>query len=517
MKAWTAVLPAIALGCLAFVVPASAQKAKDTVRLAQVQTIPTIDAYLDPRPEVYFLRDAVYDTLIAYDYGKREFVPLLAKAWRRVDDKTLEFDLRDDVTWHDGKPFDADDVVYTINYLVDPDVALRAKRDYEWMTGAEKLGPYKVRLNLREGTPSDLALLSTQIQIYPKHVHGPLQDKVQFGQKPVGTGPYKVAEFDRNKGILLQKREAYPQGSAAKGPGRVGNIRVVSIADAGARVAELLAGNIDVTRDIPANQADNLEKSGRFAVDLGDTFAVYYLMVDSRGRSGLKPLQDERVRRAIFMAIKHDDLAKVLVGSRSNQLQPPNGLCDPSQAGCVFTVKPPPYDPEGARKLLVEAGYADGFDVTITTVSFFGGRLSEVISGALRKIGIRAKVNTTTFAAYRDLQRDGKLEMMVNGWGGGSAPDVAFTLDFLFTPGDRDYHGSEEVFKLVEASRHEMDRAKRDKMTSGVFDIATQMNYLIPITRYPTLWVHTKELAVSGFDVRPMAPWGLTYEMLSWN
>ncbi len=77
----------------------------------------------------------------------------------------------------------------TINYLVDPDVVLRTKRDYEWMTGAEKLGPYKVRLNLREGTPSDLALLSTQIQIYPKHVHGPLQDKVQFGQKPVGTGP----------------------------------------------------------------------------------------------------------------------------------------------------------------------------------------------------------------------------------------------------------------------------------------------------------------------------------------
>ncbi len=80
-------------------------KAKDTVRLAQVQTIPTIDAYLDPRPEVYFLRDAVYDTLITYDYGKREFVPLLAKAWRRIDDKTLEFDLREDVTWHDGKPF----------------------------------------------------------------------------------------------------------------------------------------------------------------------------------------------------------------------------------------------------------------------------------------------------------------------------------------------------------------------------------------------------------------------------
>ncbi len=94
----------------------------------------------------------------------------------------------------------------------------------------------------------------------------------------------KVVEFDKNKGILLRSA-IVPAGSAAKGPGRVGNIRVVAIADAGAQVAELLAGNIDVTRDIPANQADNLEKSGRFAVDLGDTFAVYYLMGSSYRRT----------------------------------------------------------------------------------------------------------------------------------------------------------------------------------------------------------------------------------------
>src|SRR4051812_29417433 len=111
---------ALMLASVSAVMPAQAQKAKDTLRLAYADPISTVVEYDDTKPETGTTARAVFDTLMCFDREKAVFTPLLATSWTRIDDRTLEFKLRDDVVFHDGSKFSADDVVYTLNWVIDP-------------------------------------------------------------------------------------------------------------------------------------------------------------------------------------------------------------------------------------------------------------------------------------------------------------------------------------------------------------------------------------------------------------
>ncbi len=496
---------------------AQAQKAKDTVRIAQAQTVGSLDAYMDPRPEVYFLSDAVFDTLIVYDAKRKGFAPLLAKSWKRVDDRTLEFELRDDVTWHDGRKFTADDVVYTINWLLDPQTNVRFKNYYSWIAKAEKLSDTGLRITAARPTPFDLAMLASPnvLPIFPRHVHEALKDKLEFGRAPIGTGPYRVVGLDLNKGLSLTKRDAYPQANDAKYAGQVRNINVVPLLDTGTRGAAMLVGDIDLMRDIPIDMAENLASSPNIATTVTAPIGSSYLLIDAAGRSGRKELQDARVRRAIMMAVNSPELTKMIVGKAAPDLARPEAMCNRAQLGCDYATPLPPFDLAGARKLLTEAGYPNGFDVEITAPSAHSGRLGEILSGRLREIGVRAKVDTLTFAAYRDKQAKGRIELLVNGWGGGGVADVQATLDFFFSPGPTDYFGVPRLSELAKASAAEMDDAKRRAIVREIFDTVTGIAYMAPITAQPALWVHSKDITLSGDTT--FAAWGAMAYQIGWK
>ncbi|MBM3608073.1 MAG: ABC transporter substrate-binding protein, partial [Alphaproteobacteria bacterium] len=193
----------LAMFALACATPALAQKSRDTLRMAFNDSIQGVSYYHDPKVETVFTSAAVFDGLIAYDEERGTFEPLLAKAWRRIDPVTLEFDLRDDVQWHDGAPFTADDVVYTFNWLTDPKTRLRFKHFWAFIKATERLGPYKVRIIMHRPTPYDLAQLAYQTAIKPAHSHGKAADKVVWGQTPIGTGMYRVVRLDQRSGLFL--------------------------------------------------------------------------------------------------------------------------------------------------------------------------------------------------------------------------------------------------------------------------------------------------------------------------
>ena len=496
---------------------AFAQKAKDIVRIAQAQTIGTLDAYMDPRPEVYFLSDAVFDTLIVYDAKKKGFSPLLAKSWTRIDARTLEFDLRDDVTWHDGKPFSADDVIYTINWLNDPQTNVRFKNYYSWIEKVEKLSPSRLRLTSVKPTPFDLAMLASPnvLPIFPKHIHEAMKDKLEFGRAPIGTGPYWVVSLDINKGVTLTKRDAYPQGNDAKYAGQIRTLQVVPLPDTGTRAAAMMVGEIDMMRDIPIDMAENLASMPNLGSTVTSPIGSSYLLMDAAGRSGRKELQDVRVRRAIMMAVNSTELTQMIVGKLATGLVRQDAMCNRAQMGCDYSVPLPAFDLAGARKLLAEAGYANGFDIEITAPSAHSGRLGEILSGRLREIGIRAKVDTLTFAAYRDKQAKGKIELLVNGWGGGGVADVQATLDFFFSPGPTDYFGLPRLSELAKASGAEMDDGKRRALVREIFDTVTNIAYMAPITPQPAVWVHSKDITVSGDST--FSAWGGMAYQIGWK
>ena len=397
---------AAALAALLAAQPVSAQKAKDTLRHLISLPVTTVDNYFDPRPEVQFLEEAAYDNLLSYDQKKNDFAPLLAKSWKTVNDTTYEFVLRDDIKWSDGEKFDADDVVYMFSWLSDPNTKLRFKSNWDFIAKVEKTGPYSVRLTTKQPTPHALAQLTAQSVIMPEHVHGKLDNKELFGAKPVGTGPYRFTQVDKNRGVVAELRADFPQASDVKRKPTIGRLEVRAVGDTGSQVAELLTGNVDLIRDVRIDQAEDLAKDGRFAATGVDPIAITYFLLDMKGRTGNKALTDVRVRKAINMAIDIDPILK-LTGGNVIALKQPAALCNMAQRGCGYARPQYKHDPAGAKKLLAEAGYADGFDLEIVARDT-GRATAEAITGQLRAVGIRASVKLLSFAAYRQYQTDGK-------------------------------------------------------------------------------------------------------------
>lgn len=478
--------------------PALAQKSQDTLRLPFADSSQGIVYYLDPKPETVYASDAVFDGLIAWNENRQRFEPLLAKAWRRLDPVTIEFELRDDVKWHDGAPFVADDVVYTFRYLTDPASRLRFGHFWSWIKTAEKVDRHKIRIIAREPTPFDLAQLAFQTVILPAHAHGAATDKVLFGQKPIGTGMYRLTSFDQKNGIVLERNLDYHHGGDAKPPSNIGRIAIRSIPEAGTRIAEFMAGNLDILpTQIPMDLVENLIKMP--GVELAATAGNgnIYLALDAKGRSGQKALTDLRVRRAIMMSIDREALARTIAGAHPG-IERPQAMCWRFQIGCDYAAPLLPFDPDEAKRLMAQAGYAAGFRTNITT---FAGEsytnVAQALSGQLRRIGVIADVESMPIGAYRQKQSSGRVEIFASPWPGGGMPDVAQTLSFLYNPQPAaDYHGDEELKALAVRALKAIDPDERKALGRQVFDMATERAYFMPLTPFPILVVHRSELSV---------------------
>jgi ABC-type transport system substrate-binding protein len=347
----------VAVAALA-VQPAEAQKSKNTLRTALASPIKGVTYYLDPKPDTAMEQGAVYDGLVWYNGETKKIEPLLAKSWKRIDAKTIEFVLRDDVKWHDGQAFDADDVVYTYNWLTDKKTRMRFKRNWAWVAKTEKLGSHKVRITAKKPTPFDMVRHATLTAIMPEHVHGPLPKKIAFGKKPVGTGMFRVTQVDSNKGIIMELNPSFKHGGPGKPVTNINRIHFAFMPDIGTQVAQFLAGNLDAMRNAPLDQAMSMAKQPGVELDLGASISYQYVAIDAKGRSGNKPLLDLRVRKAIMMAINKDAIVKLAAGPFP--IARPEAMCWRIQAGCDYSVAQPTYDPAAAKRLLAEAGYGNG-------------------------------------------------------------------------------------------------------------------------------------------------------------
>jgi peptide/nickel transport system substrate-binding protein len=504
---------AVALACAA--APAFAQKSKDTLRFGLDQPIQTISYYLDPKPETVFEIEAVFDNLIIFNEKTLKYEPLLAKSWKQIDDKTIEYELRDDIKWHDGEKFDADDVLYTFNWVLDPKTQLRFKGNWEFIDRLEKTGPYTVRVIAKRPTPYALVRLAYLSPIEAEHAHGKAADKVVYGAtKPIGTGMYKVVEVDRNKHILLERNKDYNHGGPAKTASNIGRIQMMPIPDTGTQIAQFLVGGVDFVRDPGLEAAEDLAKKPGIQLTLSQGVGLMYMAIDAKGRSGLKQLQDVRVRRALMMAINRKDMLQFLTGGRPERT--PKAMCWELQAGCAFTKEPYPFDPAGAKKLLTEAGFGDGFDLEITTFTGEATKgAAQIVANQLHQIGIRASVQPSELGAYRKKQGDGKIQVIVAAWPGGGNPDVQGTMEFIYAvPDARDYAGDAEMKELAFKSLTIMNPEERKRLGQKIFDMSTERAYFTPVGPNPAVFVHTAEVAIEGgaFNAYYVNPQGFRWK-----
>jgi peptide/nickel transport system substrate-binding protein len=492
--------------------PAVAQTAAKTLRLALQDPIRTIDEYSDSKPENSLLSSVLYSSLLWFDARAQTVRPGLAKSWARINPTTIEFELRDDVTWHDGEKVDADDVVALIAWISDDNSKYGRKNSFTFMKSAEKLSATKVRITMKEPTAVDLITFAQITPIYPEHVFAPLADKADFGRNPVGTGPYRATSVDRNKGIFAEKFKDYRLYGFDHPETNIEKFTALPINDAQTQVAQFLTGAIDVVRDLPPDQVRDLIKDKKYALTVSDGLTMAFLQLDASGRSGKKELQDTRVRRALHMAIDRKTIASELIWG-GGKARPLDAFCVKPMAGCEHATKAPDYDPAAARKLLAEAGYANGFELTIYSTGERNGRNAQAVAGYLTAVGVKTSVRVINFPTLSDLQRDGKLEAYVATYPP-SIADVDQTMNRFFAKGRRDFTGDPMLNDATETGASEVDVTKRNAIYRAAFDKINTEAYALPLSNFPILFTHTADLAIRDDS---LGAWGAEIFDFSWK
>jgi peptide/nickel transport system substrate-binding protein len=509
---WRFLGAAIGLCAIAAAGPSAAQKSAMTVRIALEDPIRTVDELHDPKPENTLLSSAIYNALINYDATAQTFRPAIAKSWKRIDPTTLEFELRDDLAWHDGQPIVADDVVNLIKWGVDPETKFQRKNVYSFLKGAEKTGPHTVRVLMEVPTAVDMIMLAQVIPVYPNHIWSKLDDKSAFGRNPVGSGPYKVASIERNTGFIAEKWSGYKMYGYDRTESNVRRMVALPIPDMQTQIAQLITGNIDMVRDLTADQARALADNKNFKLTVVEGLVTAFVQLDASGRSGRTELKDPRVRRALHMAIDRKTIATDLVWG-GGKAQPIDALCLKRMVGCEYTTKPVAYDPVAAKKLLAEAGYPNGFEIEIFATTGRNGRTAEAIANYLAAIGMKTSVQVMNFATLSRFQRDGKLEAYVATFPT-AIPDIHVLMDRFFTPGRRDFTEDPILNRLREDGEATNDLAKRKEIYRQALDLVNQKDYLLPLSNVPVLFSHAAGLTLKDTSI---GAYGLEIYDINWN
>ncbi len=483
----TALVTAL-LASAALAAPALAGKADDTLNIAWSGELPTLDRYYNTLREGIPVARLIWDSLLFKDPATREYKPLLAKSYTVVDALTVDFDLREGITFHNGEPFDADDVVYTFTYAADPDNGVLTQRNVNWIDRVEKLGPYSVRLILKAPTPAMLEYLSGPLVIYPNEYYAEVGPE-GMGRAPVGTGPYRVTEVEPGRSITFVKNDGYFEGSP-KGQPSIGTIVQRTIPDQNTQLAELMSGRLDWIWKVSADMAERLARVPAVTVANEETMRVGYLMFDASNRTGnASPVNDVRVRRAISHAIDRQTIVDTLVRGASQVV---HSACHPEQFGCAQDVTRYAYDPDKARALLAEAGYPDGFAIDFH--AYRNRPYAEAMMGYLNAVGIRPNLVYLKYATLRDQVYAGQIDFTFMTWGSYSLHDVSAITSHFFKATKDDYARDDDVIGWLETGDTSVDPAeRRDAYAQALQRIADQA-YWLPLFTYNVNYAFTNDL-----------------------
>lgn len=468
--------------------PALAGKSDNTLNIAWKGELATLDRYFNTLREGIIVGRLVWDSLLFKDPKTLEYKPLLAKSFRFVDQTTMEFDLRQGIMFHNGEEFDADDVVYTLNFVSNPDNKVLTQRNVNWIAGAEKLGKYKVRLQMKAPTPTALEFLAGPLLIYPNEYYSKVGPK-GMASKPVGTGPYRVTNFKPGASITFERYKGYFAASP-KGLPQIEKIVQRTIPDQNTQIAELLSKRIDWIWKVPVDQAKRMQGHPGITIANEQTMRVGYLSFDSSNRTGKSsPVNNPLVRKAIAHAIDRETIVKTLVGGSSVVV---HSACHPDQFGCEQDVVTYEYNPEKAKELLAKAGFPAGF--AIDMYAYRNRPYAEAIMGYLSKVGIKTNLVWLKYAALRDKVYAGEVEFTFMTWGSYSFHDVSAITSHFFKATKDDYARDNSLIVDLKEGDESVDAAKRQAAYSRAIKRIADNAYWLPLFTYNVNYAHSADL-----------------------
>jgi peptide/nickel transport system substrate-binding protein len=469
------------------------------------------------------LRSHLYDGLVGVD-PQLKIKPALATAWERSDDRTWTFTLRHGVKFADGATFGAPDVVFSYCRILNNKEELVSSFSsvVHRLEAVEAVGEDKVRIRTFVPEPlilSDLAAL----MILPRSLGrpglafdsrtncgagGPYPTQADFsdGKASIGTGPYRLQTYNRPGTTVLVRREFY-WGEAP----RWAEVRLSPITAPASRLAALLAGDQDLIENVGTADLPRLRNDSRFAVTVAPSTRIIFLQLDTaRDPSPFvtprNALKDVRVRRALSIAINRPAIQERIMDGVA--LPAANFLPD-GMFGTIPGEKPPAYDPARAKQLLAEAGFPQGFGLTIHATNnryINDAQIIQAVAQQWQRIGVKAEVDLMPSNMYFGRRGKRDFSVTLGGWATDAGETLAFFRTWLVSTeaetglGTSNYGGwsDPEFDAAVKQGLVQMDDAKREELERQAGRRALDQVPVIPLHFESSAWASRAGIRYAG-------------------
>ena len=454
----------------------------------------------------------VFEPLTLTDRNGR-LVPGLATSWRVVDPLTWEFKLRPGVKFHDGSDLTADDVVFSIER---PKTLQGSPASFASFVRpiTEVVAVDRTTVRVKTAVPHVLVPYDlNSIFIVSKKATLAAGSSADFdsGRSAIGTGPFKLVSFKRGDRVELARNDAW---WGAKPVWDRVTFRMVS--NDAARIASLLAGDVDVIENVPTADVARIAADSRFTTQRQTSWRTIFwhmdqyrdvtpFATDKAGKPLAKnPFKDARVRLAVSKAINRDAIvSRVMEGLAV----PASNLVSPGIFGHNPAIKVEAYDPAGAKRLLAEAGYPDGFQLTLHAPNnryVNDARIAETVAALLSRVGITTKVETQPWASYLPHARAGEYTMALVGWGSSLGDNTI--KNHLGTVDEKKGYGAwnfgrsshPEVDRQLDRDFTLFDDKAREAAAKAIAALALQDNPVIPMHHEIVTWAMKKGLSYPG-------------------
>lgn len=469
--------------------PAFADKASDTLVAAFNKEVQTLDGLYSTSRENLILSYLTSDQLVEIDLETGEYVGALAESYTWVDDRTIDFTLREGLSFHDGSPVTVEDIVYSFDWIVDEDSKTRRGAFIRgWFESAVAVDDRTVRVTAKN--PYPLMLRDIAVFVLTRKAGSYVDGNPDaLTQEFNGTGPYRIASFDMGAGVTLERFDGYYSGGP-KAAGSIENIELRPIPDWGTVTAELLSGGVNWSFNVPDDTAQDLGELPMVEHVSGVSTRVSFLVLDAVGVTDPEgPLTNRLVRQALNHAVNRQEIVEFLVGGSGRVI---HSTCNLGMFGCDVDVTEYDYNPERAKELLAEAGYPDGFEFELT--AYRERPIMEAVAADLAEIGVTANINYVKLSALTQGRSEGQLEAFQNAWGFYATPDVGAISNYYVEGSNRNLNHDPEVEGWFAAALETVDQDERAALYEQALQKVADEAYLLPIFQYSQNYVHSVDV-----------------------
>jgi peptide/nickel transport system substrate-binding protein len=444
--------------------------------------IPWTPENLDPTMNLSSIRATVgasmFDSLVGRD-ASGKIVPELAESWRLVDDTTWQFRLRRGVVFHNGEPFNAEAVRFTVQRVLDPEQKSPNRANIGEVVRVDVLDDLTLNLVTRQPYAPLLNRLIDFPIVPPRYAAE--KGSAAFALRPVGTGPFRFVSLVKDDHLIVEAFERHWRGAP-----KIAKIVFKPIPEPFTRSAALRNAEVDLITTVPPNLGRELERVPGIRVQrVPSTWQVYLGL-----NAFKKPLSDLRVRQALNHATDVDAIVRNVLDGNGRRLE---GPLTPNVFGYDPIVKGYAHDPARARRLLAEAGYPDGVDLTLESPSgrYQGDKeIAEALGGQWQKAGFRPKVQVAEWGAYFKRYLGKQFQDAYLLGTGSPMQDADELFNLVSSKGRGLYYRNERIDQLFDVGRSTMDVAARKRvyadLARAMVDDATWVFLMQQVDIYAT-------------------------------